>query len=178
MANRITRSRGLVRVPSQRRRVTWGSSDRETTFTVLAANTKVIDQVLDPGLLENVAVQESTVVRVRGILTIISDQASGVEEQIGALGFMIVSDEAVAAGAASVPGPAAQASNDDWFVWLPFGQQGLTTTASNQSKSYAIDSKAMRKFHAGTQIVVMMENQHATQGLSFFISFRMLFKLA
>ncbi len=169
--------RVVTRAP-QRRKVSWAVSVRDTGFTALAANTKVLDQVLDPNTLANVQARESTIVRVRGILTVRSDQASVLEQQIGALGFILVTDEAVAAGAASIPGPMAEGDNDGWFVWVPFGQDGINVTAGSFGRSYVIDSKAMRKFQGGLQLVIMVENQHATQGLEFFLSFRMLFKFA
>ena len=49
-----------------------------------------------------------------------SDQVAVVEQQIGALGFIVVSDLAIAAGAASIPSPGFNGSDDGWFVWQAF----------------------------------------------------------
>ena len=170
--------RAPVRAP-QRRKMTWAGSVRDTVYTTLAANTVVIDQVLDPKILGNVAAQESTIIRVRGILSIRSDQAAATEAQLGAMGMIMVTDAAVGVGASAVPSPVTDSNNDGWFVWVPFGQDGDQGAGGiGGAKSYVIDSKAMRKFDAGLQLVVVLENQHATAGLQFFSSFRVLVKLA
>ena len=166
------------RAPSQRRKVTWVGSVRSQVYQTVALDTKVLDQILDPKTLPNVQVQESTIVRTRGILSIRSDQAAVVEDQIGAVGFMLVTDEAVAAGAAAIPGPASEAGNDGWFVWVPFAQRGADVGTMPTSNQYVFDSKAMRKFQGGLQLVVMVENQSSVFGLAFQISFRILVKLA
>ncbi len=74
----------------------------------------------------------------------------------------VFSDTAVAAGAASLPGPLTDASDDLWFVWI-----GLAThvevgaTALNVQPNFGthhhFDSKAMRRVEEGFQIVAMIE---------------------
>ncbi len=104
-----------------------------------------------------------TVRRTRGMFDVVSDQSSVTEQQNGALGFMIVSDLAAAAGAASIPGPITDASDDGWFVWEPFTQVsqftlGVSNAAAAQGAAiYPFDSKAMRKVADGFTIVCMVE---------------------
>ncbi len=117
-----------------------------------------------------------TVRRARGSLSVISDQSAVIENQMGSMGFMVVSDIAVVAGAASIPGPSTQASDDAWFVWVPFNQ----ATAQNigggagMGPAYPFDSKAMRKVEGGFSVAIMVENFHATHGLLVAIGFSIL----
>ena len=170
--------RAPVRAPSQRRKVTWGASAPQAAYVTLALGTKVLHSTLDPKLLANVVAQESTIVRTRGVISIRSDQAAVVEDQVGAMGMMFVTDEAVAAGVASIPGPVTNADNDGWFVWVPFAQRGADVGTMLTSVEYQFDSKAMRKFEAGTTLVTVVENASSLNGLAFYLNFRQLFKLA
>ena len=180
MANRFRGRSSFVRGSGagKRRKVTWGGSADSVAYTTLAAATTTLHQTFDPKLLGNVSTQESTIVRVRGVLSVRSDQASVVEEQFGAMGFIIVTDNAVAAGAASIPSPQTDSDDDGWFVWVPFAQDGIQGSANKGSNQYVIESKAMRRLESGQQLAVMVENIHSTEGLEFAMFFRLLFKLA
>ena len=174
----VTRRRTHAVVSSRPRRLTeWVQSADVDTFDVLAAGAAVIDQSFTSAL--NGDLVPGTIVRVRGLLAIRSDQTAAVEQQIGAFGMIIVSAEANTAGVASVPTPIANASNGGWFVWLPFAQgiQAGSTTGNRDTTHFPIDSKAMRKFDSGSDIIVVLENADAAFGLEFWLSFRMLVKL-
>ena len=138
---------------------TW-SSFSQIKLT-LAANTKVLLGFffLETGF-------EETLVRVRGTMTVVTDQAAAVEEQIGAFGMIRVTDRAIAAGAASIPGPGTDADDDGWFVWVPFAQLS-GSAALGPGEPIMIDSKAQRIVREGQQLAVMVENLSATDGLFF-----------
>ncbi len=111
------------------------------------------------------ATRDETVLRTRGLVAIASDQAVTVEDQVGAYGLVVVSDLALAAGAASIPGPVTDESDDGWFVWVPFGQQSQQDADGISSLMYPFDSKAMRRIEDGYGVAIMIENASATAGL-------------
>ena len=92
----------------------------------------------------------------------------------------IVSAQAFAAGAASIPGPYSQADWDGWFVHGFWSYQqtvaGTAGTLLLSSREYVIDSKAMRKIQGSDVLVVMAESQASAAEVS--IQFRMLLKVA
>ncbi len=171
MANRFQNRGGVRRGRGPQRVAQWvGSADQGSV--AVTAGAKVVIQ--SNALLEN-----ATIVRVRGQLTTFPTVASADLNIIGAYGIGIVSDEAFAAGAASIPGPWSNKDWGGWFVWLPISwrfefisgvgvlQAGITSV---------IDSKAMRKIGLNETVVVVAESQ----GSAFDVMdpFRMLLKLA
>ena len=115
--------------------------------------------------------------RTRGWVHVTSDQSAAAELQLGSLGLVVVSDLALAAGAASIPGPVTDASDDGWFVWQPFvSRQAVSAvlTASAGPLVFEFDSKAMRRVEEGFGIAVMVENAHATFGLNVECAFSVL----
>jgi len=174
------RSYGRAIARGPRRGSSWVASSIENSFTVLAAATAILDQLLIPAAVTSIGGQ-ATVVRTRGLLIIESDSITATENPFGALGMAIVTEQAAAAGIASVPKPYADADQDQWFVWVPFGvAQGVIGGASldGHTAQYVIDSKAMRKVEEGDAVVVVIENADAVGGLEYNINFRMLFKLS
>ena len=155
------RHRGRVIRARQPSRTNWGRSVA-TGYTAIAAGTKALIFTFSnlPGINE-------TVRRTRGVLSVRSDQLIGVEDQLGVLGFVVINDLAIAAGAASIPGPVTDASDDGWFVWVPFMQSGLSlASAGNMAgERYEFDSKAMRKVDEGFGVAIMVENASATFGI-------------
>jgi len=118
--------------------------------------------------------------RTRGVFAVISDQGSALEQQVGALGFIVVTDTALAQGIASLPSPASQRNDDGWFVWESFCQVGNTLLAGSPVSSsqtspqvYSFDSKAMRKVEEGYSIAVVVEN-FGPDGLRFMFNFSLL----
>ncbi len=55
--------------------------------------------------------------RTRGWFWVASDQVSAMEYVAVAFGMAVVTDAALAAGAASIPGPSTDLNDDVWFVW-------------------------------------------------------------
>jgi len=119
---------------------------------------------------------DETILRTRGMFAVETDQSAASENQLGAFGMIIVSDNAAAAGVASIPGPATEASDDGWFVWVPIVQRWELGTFvgfdSHQSVQYEIDSKAKRIVQAGQTIAVVVES--VASGFTIATVFRML----
>ncbi len=125
--------------------------------TAVAEGTKVL---LASGVLSNAGINE-VVRRTRGRILITSDQATIVENVMLAFGMIVVSDLALAAGAASIPGPITDASDDGWFVWEGFPTLVSTTDGSTsfavQYYGEPFDSKAMRRIPEGFGVAFMAE---------------------
>ncbi len=157
--------------PSRQRSATnWVRVTSAGSVTIAAGN----KALLTSGSLDNPGISE-TVRRTRGIIHIQSDQAAAIEQQVGAMGMIIVNDLAITAGAGSIPGPFTQRDDDGWFVWQPFVQSGIVSgSAFNAGTIYEFDSKAMRSVDEGFQIAMMVENASATFGLQVLIAFSLL----
>jgi len=123
-----------------------------------------------------------TIVRTRGNLWVQSDQTANSETPFGALGMIIVSDQAAGVGITAVPTPIAQAFNEDWFLYESFACDVAVATAvstfAGKLRQYPFDSKAMRKAQNGDSVAIVLENGHATHGLQFLLKFRMLFMVS
>ncbi len=178
MANiRTARRSGLVlRGGRNRRETIWiGNIFQQRD---LAAGTPVIDASLNAAAL---LLRPFTVVRARGFVHVASDQVAATEEQMGAYGAAVVSDEAVAVGVTAVPTPVNEAASDLWFMYQPFANQftfvssiGFDGTAG---QNFDIDSRAMRKVEDGQDIVFVLEASAAGNAARVLTSVRLLAKL-
>ncbi len=157
-------------VPVQRRNPTDWARLVPTAMTTLAASSKVL---LATFTLSNPGIGE-TIRRTRGMIWVASDQATVLEDQIGAVGMMIVTDRAVAVGITAIPDPVTEATDDGWFVWVPILQQGDTGPNHISGFQYPFDSKAMRKVPEGFSIVVVAANSHGADGFDVGINLSML----
>ena len=157
----------------QRRQTEWGSITSSAYATVAAAS-KLNFASFTGAQLSTIV--PATIVRVRGTFSIASDQGAALEDQIGAVGILVVQELARAAGAASLPSPFTDAKNDAWFAIQGF-QQRQASDAAGPSIQYPFDSKSMRKIEDGNAIVLMVENGHASFGLKVNLYLRILFKL-
>ena len=125
------------------------------------------------------ALRPFTVVRSRIFALIQSDQVTAAEEVHGALGVIVVSDQASAAGAASIPAPVSNA-DAPFFIWE--GVVNAFIIASNSGFSEPtgtrinIDSKAMRKVGNNEDVAFQFQTATADGGL-ISLSGRMLIKL-
>ncbi len=171
MARFVSRTfRGQGRV-APRRATQWLGSTDETAMTQLAAGTTILDQSL-------AFAEPATIVRTRGGILLISDQAASAEQAHGALGMLVLSDEALAIGVTAVPKPMTNNDSDLWFLWEPWAI-GLTPASDVDvgSNWISFDSKAQRKVNDGTSVAVVIENQSSAFGCQYLIQFRMLLKL-
>ncbi len=161
-------------VRGPRRQTSWvGSADQ--SYVAVGAGASVLTQSVQ---LTGVA-DVSTVVRTRGQISITPQVFTADAEITGAWGMGIVSQQAFAAGAVSIPRPFTDNGWDGWFAWVPFSFRYGFNDASGtliESVELPIDSKGMRKVKSDDVIVVMAESQ----AIAFRISgqFRMLVKLA
>ncbi len=89
-----------------------------------------------------------TILRTRVLIQYRSDQQVATELAFGQYGEIIVQDEAVAAGVASIPDPSSQ-PDASWYVhqscFADFVFADATGFDANGGAQYVIDSKAMRK---------------------------------
>ncbi len=101
-----------------------------------------------------------TIVRTRAVLHIESDQTAASELVKGAYGMIVVSDQAVAAGSASVPGPVS-APDAPFFTYEPFINSFILGTGvgfEEPGGTYiTIDSKGMRKVGIGEDVAFIVE---------------------
>ena len=113
---------------------------------------------------------DRTVRRVLGRYWVQGDDVAAQEQQIGAIGGIVVMELAFSQGAASIPGPLTERQDDTWSLWEPFMQTNELVVGGgiglNSSGPWNFDSKAMRKLPDGTIYVLMVENGHATFGMS------------
>ncbi len=155
MALRRARS---FRGGGKRRGTTWiGPADQG--YVAVATNTKVLVGSFDPFA---VGMINPTLIRTRGGLSVIPGAFTADVAFIWAYGIGIVSDQAFAAGAASIPGPFTDSDWDGWQTWISGSARfefGDATGFELQSEIQQVDSKAMRKVTDGETIVVMAESQ-------------------
>ncbi len=125
------------------------------------------------------ALRPFTIVRTRGIAMVSTDQTAATEFPMGALGFGIASEQAVAAGIGSLPTPVAEAGSSSWFMWQALLSQLNLSTAvgvANAGNVFAFDSKGQRKVELGDDIYVAVENESTTDGLALTFMARVLIK--
>ena len=115
------------------------------------------------------------------MLVIHSDQVIVTEDTRGSFGAIVVSEQASAAGAASVPAPSIE-PDGEWYVHEGWTHRFQFDSASGFESSAGtriqVDSKAMRKVESNKDIVFVGENQAAAAlGVQMTGSGRMLIKL-
>ncbi len=121
-----------------------------------------------------------TVVRTRVNMHVESDQVIASESAIGVLGFIVVTDQAVASGVAAIPSPLSQ-GDGAWFVYEPYFDAFLFGTGVGFLEpagfSRMVDSKAMRKVGPNDDVAVIWQSQAASDGAFVSATGRMLVKL-
>ncbi len=145
-----------------------------TTAVAVAANNKVLLQsVLNTGD------EDLTLRRVRGLLTVQTDQVAASELMVGAFGIGVFTATALAAGIASLPDPVTDVTSDLWATYVHVGQQLIVGTnvglEPHWATQYEFDSKAMRKIAVGYGLGFIIANASATTGFQVSLSFRTLF---
>jgi len=171
MARRI---HGLTRGSGARRTNTWFFLT--VLDTALAAGAKVLLGSFNAAAL---ALRPFTIVRSRFLLKYGSDQLAISETPQASIGMIVVSDQAVAAGVASLPGPTTDA-DAPWFVHegaideFLFGD--ATGFQGDAGFTKEVDSKSMRKVGSNEDLAIVAE-QRATFGANVALQGRMLVKL-
>ncbi len=145
----LARSRRFPHQGRSRRATTWDSGPNQTKATLSATG-----KTIWTNGVTLVGDSEVTIVRTRGQLIIQVNLATSASDGMnGAVGLGIVSSEAFAAGAASVPGPFSQPDWQGWFwheYWSVYGVAAQSAGQdvarnANVDQRIVIDSKAMRK---------------------------------
>jgi len=168
------RRSNLVRAKTSRQMVWLAFEvDRQT----VAANTQILSLVLNAAAL---ALRPFTVVRTRAEILWTSDQQAATEGPFGAVGDIVVSDQASAAGAASVPDPLTD-GDGDWFTYQPlivkFQFASGVGFHPDAGAHFSIDSKAMRKVGINDDLITVVTNGDSTTGAEFSYVGRTLVKL-
>ncbi len=171
MAHRVARGR------SARRKTLWlDFAQVFTDRTNLAAATAVLASSLNAAAL---ALRPFTVVRSYLECMVRSDQAAAVENQGGAIGMCVVSDQANTVGVTAVPTPSAEAGSDLWYLhrWFHANESSVATFAKDAG-FFSVDSKAMRKVEEGSDLILVAElNSTLGSGLILSCAGRILVKL-
>ncbi len=162
--NKIVRSNRVVN---------RGWSGFKSFDTTLAGNASALIATL---VLDNPGIDE-THIRTVGLLTIRSDQVAADESQNGAIGMIVVSDTAAAAGVTSLPSPMSNIDSDGWLLHVPYLQHlnagDDTGLVPNFSTQYHFDTKAKRIIQDGYAIAMIIQNDSAT-GIVFSLIMRTL----
>ena len=149
------------------------SMTAESAYTTIPAASKVLLVSFIPN-----PVADQTILRLVGGLSVASDQASTTENLIGAVGCILVTDIAAAAGISSIPSPFTQGNDDGWFFHQVFSSKGVVSLTGPSSIWYPIDSRAKRIMDGeGITLAVVGENAHASEGCEVLLQFRVLTQL-
>jgi len=131
-------------------------------------------------LINNVPFTEaSTIIRIRGMMSVQPQAFSASLDIVGAYGEAIVSQEAFAAGVASIPEPFSDADWSGWMVWRSFSyhlESSSTIGITELSWNDQVDSKSMRKVGPNDVLVGIAESQGGAFEIS--VPFRTLVKLS
>ena len=169
MPVRRTRQFAQRRTPNR----SW-SGFVSTAPTAVPAATKVLLGLLAPS---NPGIDE-TVLRNVGSLEFHTDQTASGESQLGAVGIIVITDIAGGVGAASIPGPITDSSDDGWLLYVPLTARFtlLSSVGVRPDIGHIIhfDSKAKRVVHSGYTLAIMVENAHASNAFDISLIFRTL----
>jgi len=121
---------------------------------------------------------DETVLRTVGLVSVRTDNSGADEQQIGAFGIIKVSNQAVTAGAASIPGPITDIGDDGWLVHVPFNNafefSDATGFAPNMATNEKFDFKSKRIVEEGFALALMVESAANSEGFIFGVILRML----
>jgi len=179
VARIVSRRGSSLVVPKSTRTVRWLGSQLLGTTQSLAAATISLNQSFAQSQIELLG--DFTITRTIVDFYVASDQSVATETPFGALGMMVVREQARAVGVTGLPDPYDDAFDSGWFVhqyWLASVRVG-TDVAFNGSSwftRYTFESKGQRKVQSSDAIVVMLRNAFASHGAVFGLSFRMLIK--
>ena len=175
---------GFVRVSGAgpRRATRWLGSVDEFAQQGIGAGISVLDQSFTGVQIEELG--PFTITRTIGSLWVASDQVIAQENGLVALGMSVISEQARAAGVASIPSPFANIANEQFFVYAAglFSAEvsvGSPTTLIGGAwfTRTDFDSRAQRKVENGDAIAVVLENSSAGAGAAYWLMFRMLIKV-
>ena len=121
-------------------------------------------------LISSLTINEvATIVRTRGQVSVRPNVFAADLDIVGAIGVGIVSQEAFAAGVASIPEPFSDSDWAGWFVWRSFSMSLEFHTAASsflRDMTFEVDSKAMRKIGHNEVVVTIAESQSGAFSIS------------
>ncbi len=108
----------------------------------------------------------ATILRVRGMVMVNQDGATDGATQFVTMGLGIVSTDAVAAGAASLPDPGDEPEYP-WLYWLSVPLRSAIISGSTvgdiaSSARIELDTKAMRRVKPGQSLVMVYQTTTAS----------------
>ena len=160
---------------SAKRQVQWvGHADQG--YVSVASGAKVLIESFSP---EASNMTRPTIVRSRGAVSHRFAAVTADVAYVGSIGWGIVSEDAFAAGVASIPGPESDPDWSGWYVWRSFAETFEFNDATGglyTSRTIEIDSKAMRKMGTNERLVVVAESQSGAFSIAPRV--RSLFKLS
>jgi len=143
------------------------------SFTMTAAGGTLISTLNAAAL----ALRPFTIIRSRFMTMVRSDQGAANEDQVGAIGMAVVSDQAVAIGVTAIPTPVTNMASDLWFLYDQYMCNATNlANLTNPACTITTDSKAMRKVDVGQDVVCVAELNSIGQGTTLFTGGRMLIK--
>ena len=164
-------------VKGTRRLTQWSATSPVTAYTALAAATAILDSVF---VTSGNSVE--TVVRIRGVFNVQSDQITAQEEPFGAFGVCVVSDQAVAIGVTAIPTPHTDPESDLWLLHQYWSAPMVTSVdargVATFDREYVLDSKAMRRVSEDQSLAFVVENGSSAFGAEYRLDARVLSKLA
>jgi len=132
----------------------------QTAITSTSAQKILLSQLNAAAL----ALRPFTIIRTRMNILIQVDQSSATQRFRGALGRIVVSDQASAAGVASIPGPVTN-TDAPFYVYEPLMTSMLfadgTGVQTPSGTLIIVDSKAMRKVGNNEDYVSVLEQVSA-----------------
>ena len=179
MANiRTSRKSGFIFRSGVKRRETLWLFTSENVAALSLATSAVIANSLNAAAL---ALRPFTVIRTRLHLNIQSDQTLGTEDQVGAVGCAVVSDQAVAIGVTAVPTPVTDLGSDLWLAHQYLTSSFLFKSGVGVEAQFTtnadLDSRAMRKVEEGQDLILVKERGTLGDGITLFSAGRTLIKL-
>ena len=147
----------------------------QTTWSDLGSGTARVEAQFTSAQLSPVL--PSTIIRTVGAFGFAADADFILNQDIrGAIGGMVVTERARAAGINSLPRPVTEIADDSWFWHQSFFGFAEATAAGGDVMSgrmVMFDSRAKRKVETGDGIVFVLENA-ASQTVQFSLMLRML----
>ena len=159
--------RSRVFVPRRRvSNMTWAGLFPVSPQTVPAATKLLLGSFVLSGDFDE------TITRSRGAVTWASDQVASTEFPTGALGLIVVSEDAFTVGISAIPDPVSDVDNDGWLLWVPLtvAQRGGELTPLNKD----FDSKGQRIVRDGSRVVLVVANASGTEGAQLALAIRVL----
>ena len=169
---------------SSRRQVAWGIGPGASV--VVAAPSASQANIMGAGVVL-VNEEKATIVRIWGSLSAFLTTASAAGDGFHcAMGIGLVTDQAFAAGVASLPTPLDESDWDGWMyhrffdVHTPFAtltESGVVNGVT--AIEFEVDTKAMRKWVENMTVVAVLDSvEQGTASMNVFFDSRMLLKLS